>query len=47
MGPARAQGLRRRARVRAAIGAGVVAVAAIGVAGAFVPPDGRGQEVAG
>ncbi|MFF4450462.1 hypothetical protein [Streptomyces sp. NPDC001502] len=45
VGPARAQGLRRRARVRAAIGGAVLAVAGLGLAGAFVLPgdgDGRG-----
>ncbi|MFG2979685.1 hypothetical protein ACGFYQ_00295 [Streptomyces sp. NPDC048258] len=47
-GPARAQGMRRKARVRAAIGGGVLAVVAIGVAGAFALPDGGGnQEAAG
>ncbi|MFJ6371635.1 hypothetical protein ACIQK5_26070 [Streptomyces virginiae] len=43
VGPARAQGLRRRARVRAAIGGGVLAVAALGLSAAFVLPGG-GQE---
>ncbi|MFJ3516601.1 hypothetical protein [Streptomyces sp. NPDC090131] len=38
VGPARAQGLRRRARVRAAIGGAVLAVAGLGLAGAFVLP---------
>ncbi|MFE6836405.1 hypothetical protein ACFVFI_16450 [Streptomyces sp. NPDC057705] len=38
-GPARAQGLRRRVRVRAAIGGGVLTVAAIAVAGAVALPD--------
>ncbi|QES55251.1 hypothetical protein DEJ51_14525 [Streptomyces venezuelae] len=45
VGPARAQGLRRRARVRAAIGGAVLAVAGLGLAGAFVLPgdgDDRG-----
>lgn len=37
-GPARAQGRRRIARLRAAIGGGAVAVAAIAVAGAFALP---------
>lgn len=37
-GPARAQGRRRKARVRAAIGGGVLTVAAIAVAGAVVLP---------
>ncbi|MFB6822090.1 hypothetical protein ACFCXA_10935 [Streptomyces virginiae] len=40
VGPARAQGLRRRARVRATIGGAVLAVAGLGLAGAFVLPDG-------
>ncbi|MER6256993.1 hypothetical protein ABT224_37230 [Streptomyces sp. NPDC001584] len=40
VGPARAQGLRRRARVRAAIGGAVLAVAGLGLAGAFVLPGG-------
>ncbi|MFJ6052417.1 hypothetical protein [Streptomyces sp. NPDC092307] len=40
VGPARAQGLRRRARLRAAIGGGVLAVAALGLSGAFVLPGG-------
>ncbi|MFF4267196.1 hypothetical protein ACFY7Y_27040 [Streptomyces virginiae] len=43
VGPARAQGLRRRARVRAAIGGTVLAVAGLGLAGAFVLP-GDGDE---
>ncbi|MFJ3724216.1 hypothetical protein ACIPYQ_16800 [Streptomyces sp. NPDC090045] len=38
-GPARAQGLRRRARVRAAIGGGVLTVVAVAVAGAVALPD--------
>ncbi|MDX3537899.1 hypothetical protein PV721_26815 [Streptomyces sp. MB09-01] len=41
-GPARAQGLRRRARVRAAIGGGVLTVVAIAVAGTIALPDGGG-----
>ncbi|MFD4738551.1 hypothetical protein ACFWNR_24035 [Streptomyces virginiae] len=40
VGPARAQGLRRRARVRATIGGAVLAVAGLGLAGAFVLPGG-------
>ncbi|MCM9080248.1 MULTISPECIES: hypothetical protein [Streptomyces] len=40
VGPARAQGLRHRARVRAAIGGAVLAVAGLGLAGAFVLPGG-------
>lgn len=39
-GPARVQGLRRKARVRAAIGGGVLAVAALCVAGAVGLPGG-------
>ncbi|MGW6983905.1 hypothetical protein ACWGE1_31440 [Streptomyces sp. NPDC054932] len=42
VGPARAQGRRRRARARAAIGGGVLAVAALGVAGALALPGGDG-----
>ncbi|MFB7180537.1 hypothetical protein ACFCYI_22900 [Streptomyces sp. NPDC056257] len=41
-GPARSQGLRRRARVRAAIGGGVLTVVAIAVAGAVALPDSGG-----
>ncbi|MFD7910652.1 hypothetical protein ACFV30_07960 [Streptomyces sp. NPDC059752] len=41
-GPARAQGLRRRARVRAGIGGAVVAVAALSVAGALALPGDDG-----
>ncbi|WP_051774317.1 hypothetical protein [Streptomyces sp. NRRL S-237] len=40
VGPARAQGMRRKARVRAAIGGAVLAVAGLGLAGAFVLPGG-------
>ncbi|MFD9481026.1 hypothetical protein [Streptomyces nojiriensis] len=48
VGPARAQGLRRRARVRAAIGGAVLAVAGLGLAGAFVlPDDGDGRGATG
>ncbi|WP_327736028.1 hypothetical protein OG749_21700 [Streptomyces nojiriensis] len=43
VGPARAQGLRRRARVRAAIGGAVLAVAGLGPAGAFVLPGDGGD----
>ncbi|MFD7787994.1 hypothetical protein ACFV4Q_33600 [Streptomyces nojiriensis] len=43
VGPARAQGLRRRARVRAAIGGAVLAVAGLGLAGAFVLPGDGGD----
>uniref|UniRef100_A0AAU2JQD2 Uncharacterized protein n=1 Tax=Streptomyces sp. NBC_00049 TaxID=2903617 RepID=A0AAU2JQD2_9ACTN len=46
-GPARAQGLRRKARVRAAIGGGVLAVAAIAAAGAVLLPVGGAQGVPG
>ncbi|MEU7604296.1 hypothetical protein [Streptomyces sp. NPDC041003] len=41
-GPARAQGLRRRARVRAAIGGGVLTVVAIAVAGTVALPGSGG-----
>ncbi|MFD3698575.1 hypothetical protein ACFWUZ_20895 [Streptomyces sp. NPDC058646] len=41
-GPARAQGRRRTARLRAAIGGGVLAVAVLGVAGAAALPGGAG-----
>ncbi|MEU9088332.1 hypothetical protein [Streptomyces sp. NPDC048357] len=41
-GPARAQGLRRRVRVRASIGGGVLTVVAIAVAGAVALPDSGG-----
>ncbi|WP_314251886.1 hypothetical protein [Streptomyces sp. DSM 40907] len=48
VGPARAQGLRRRARVRAAIGGAVLAVTGLGLAGAFVlPDDGGGRGATG
>ncbi|MGR4882757.1 hypothetical protein ACIPUC_25595 [Streptomyces sp. LARHCF249] len=47
-GAARAQGRRRKARVRAAIGGGVLAVAALGVAGAAALPVGNsGEKVSG
>ncbi|WP_412077229.1 hypothetical protein ACLF6K_20610 [Streptomyces xanthophaeus] len=42
-GPARVQGGRRRARLRAAIGGGVLAVAVLGVAGAAALPAGSGE----
>ncbi|MFD9728233.1 hypothetical protein [Streptomyces sp. NPDC059072] len=48
VGPARAQGRRRKARVRFAIGGGALAVAALGVAAAVaLPSDGGGRQVGG
>lgn len=48
VGAARAQGLRRKARVRAAIGGGVLAVAALGIAGAAALPfDNSSRKVSG
>lgn len=47
VGPARAQGLRRKARVRAVIGGAVLAVAGLGVYGALFLPDGGGREATG
>ncbi|MGW0395316.1 hypothetical protein ACWDYJ_31440 [Streptomyces sp. NPDC003042] len=46
-GPARAQGLRRKARVRAAIGGGVLAVAGLAMAGAVGLPGGDNQGTGG
>ncbi|MFB6620406.1 hypothetical protein ACFCV9_40325 [Streptomyces sp. NPDC056367] len=46
-GPARAQGRRRKARVRFAIGGGALAVAALGVAVAALPADTSGRQVSG
>ncbi|MEV7561760.1 hypothetical protein [Streptomyces sp. NPDC089795] len=47
VGPARAQGLRRRARVRVAIGGAVLAVTGLGLAGAFVLPGGDDKGATG
>ncbi|OEJ33106.1 hypothetical protein [Streptomyces subrutilus] len=47
VGPARAQGRRRKARVRVAIGGGALAVAALALAGAVAPPGGGGGPQAG
>ncbi len=47
VGPARTQGLRRKARVRAAIGGAVLAVAGLGVAGALVLPGGGDRGTTG
>ncbi|MEV7526221.1 hypothetical protein [Streptomyces sp. NPDC091371] len=48
VGPARAQGRRRKARVRFAIGGAALAVAALGVAGAVaLPVDNKNPQVGG